>query len=228
VAGDGGDRHLGEKVPARGVRHAHAADVPDEAEAAAQRQSGAATGADNDLKKATSCSSTQSHRPELALLMAPGRVKAALVSLLAALHDLLQCPDDAGQIVDEVATVLECRLTRDEIGALLIVLLAAAPPAYVAALGEAVRPRFNGSDASSSGGRPPSRYRSRPLTPEEQRRADDIPSFDLDHDEFMARMCTKSAPLSHRKRAILRLWDSLDPATQRALRPRLVTREVGL
>ena len=93
------------------------------AEAAAQRQWDAVPGADPR---------------NLALLLAPDRLKGALVSLVAALQEIMNRPDTAGDVVDEVATVLDHRLTRDEIGVLLAVLAAAADPADLAALAENV------------------------------------------------------------------------------------------
>jgi hypothetical protein len=47
VAGHDAAGNLSEQVPGRDVRHARAADVPDVVEAAAERQPGAAIGADN-------------------------------------------------------------------------------------------------------------------------------------------------------------------------------------
>ena len=161
---------------------------------------------------------------DLALQLAPGRMKGALVSLLAALHEVLDSPDDAVSLIDEVATVLEYRLSRDEIGVFLIALASAAHPSDLNALADAVNPP--GQSFSPTGARPSPepirRHRSRSLTSEERRRAEAIPCFDLPDAEFNAWLWIEAAPLIERKRLFYRLWRSFDPETRRAFQRRML------
>lgn len=154
---------------------------------------------------------------EIAPEIAPGWPRPVLVSLIAGLIEIFQSIEPHTRI-DGISSAIEHRVGRAERGALLMISAAAAHPSDVKALAEAAhpQPRFYGPTGAPPCPEPISRYRPLRLTDEERRRAEAIPPFELPPDEFAAMMCTSSAPLLARKRALLRLWDSFDEATKRA------------
>lgn len=146
--------------------------------------------------------------------------QAAFVSLLTGLLEVLDSPD-AVQLLDEIAFVVGRRLSRHEVCILLLVLLKAAHLDDLDALGKALQPQFYGPSGAPVGSDPSRRYRPPSLTPEQQRRADRLPDFDLPEGAFHAWLGMESAPLDERKRQVWRGFQSFDPGTQHAFVHRL-------